>query len=170
MKKVNKFAHTSKSDGSFRIILNLKSWMIICHIYTLKWKPLNLNLVVPNSDMAKIDIKMHCIMFYPDFPEHQKFLKFSLQGKPYKFTCLHNRLCSGPRKFTKLLKTRISWTKVRQYKNCSIYWWFNKLAYSFDICFKNVWKCVKRLGNLAFVVIQKNHFLFHLRKLNTCGL
>ena len=57
MKKVNKFAHTSKSDGSFRIILNLKSWMIICHIYTLKWKPLNLNLVVPNSDMAKIDIK-----------------------------------------------------------------------------------------------------------------
>ena len=67
-------------------------------------------------------------MFYPDFPEHQKFLKFSLQGKPYKFTCLHNRLCSGPRKFTKLLKTRISWTKVRQYKNCGIYWWFNNIS------------------------------------------
>ena len=26
------------------------------------------------------------------------------------------------------------------------------LGYSFDICFKNVWKCVKLLGNLGFVL------------------
>ena len=32
-----------------------------------------------------------------------------------------------------------------------------KLAYSFDICIKNVWKCVKLLDNLGFVV--------HLEKL-----
>ena len=34
----------------------------------------------------------------------KNFLKFSLQGKLYKFTYLSNRLCSGSREFTKLLK------------------------------------------------------------------
>ena len=40
----------------------------------------------------------------PILTEHQHFLKISLQGKLYKITCLPNELCSGPRKFTKLLK------------------------------------------------------------------
>ena len=49
-----------------------------------------LNLITSNCYMANIGIK--------------NFLKFSLQGKLYKFTYLSNRLCSGSREFTKLLK------------------------------------------------------------------
>ena len=101
--------------------------------------------------MAKIGIKD---VYYsiPILPEHQKFLKFSLQGKLYKFTCLPNGLCSGPRKFTKLLKPplaelRLDYVKIAAYIDDLI-----TLAYSFDVYFKNVWKCVKLLGNLGFVV------------------
>ena len=101
-----------------------------------------LNLVTADCYMAKIDIKDACYSI-PILPEHQKFLKFSLQGKLYKFTCLPNGLCSGPLKFTKLLKPplaelRLHYVTIAAYIDDLI-----TLAYSFDICSKNVWKCVK---------------------------
>ena len=71
-------------------------------------------------------------------PEHQKFLKFSLQGRLYKFTCLPNGLCSGPRKFTKLLKPPLAALKLDYVKIAAYIDDLVTLAYSFDICFKNV--------------------------------
>ena len=64
-------------------------------------------------------------------------------------------MCSGPRKFTKLLKPllselRLDYVKIEACTDDLI-----TLAYSFDIYFKNVWKCVKLLGNLGFVVHQE---------------
>ena len=92
---------TPKSNGSFRMILNFKKLndhMAYIHFKTEAIKSV-LNLVPPNCCMAKIDVKD---VYYsiPILSEHQKFLKFSLQGKLYKFTCVPNGLCSGPRKFT----------------------------------------------------------------------
>ena len=97
------------------------------------------NLVTPNCYMTKIDIK-DAYYSISILPEHQKFLKFSLQGKLYKFTCLPNGLCSGPGKFTKLLKPslaelRLHYLKIPAYIDNLI-----TLAHSFDIWFKNVWK------------------------------
>ena len=81
-----------------------------------------LNLVTPNCYMKKIDIK-DAYYSISILPEHQKFLKFSLQGKLYKFICVPNRLCSGPRKFTKSLKPPFAKLRLdRLCKNCSIYW------------------------------------------------
>ena len=101
--------------------------------------------------MAKFDIK-DAYYSIPILPEHQKILKFSFQKKLYKFTCLLNRLCSGPGKFTKLLKSPLAelmlhYVKIAAYTDDLI-----TLAYSFDICLKNVWKCLKLSGNLDFVV------------------
>ena len=109
-----------------------------------------LNLGTPNCYMAKIETK-GAYYSIPILPEHQKLLKFSLQGKFYKFTCLPNGLCSGPRNFTKLLKSslaklRLDYIKIAAYIDDLII-----LSYSFDIL-KNVWKCVKLLGNLGFVI------------------
>ena len=101
-----------------------------------------LNLVTPHYYMAKIDTKdaYHSI---PILPEDKKFLKFSLWGNLYKFTFLPDRLCSGPRKFTKLLKAplaklRLDYIKISAYIDDLI-----ALAYSFHICFKDAWKRVK---------------------------
>ena len=69
--------------------------------------------------MAKIDVKDgYCAT--PILPEHQKFLKFSLQGKFYKFFSLPNGLCSCPRKCAKLLKPplaerRLDYVKIAAY-------------------------------------------------------
>ena len=78
-------------------------------------------------------------------------------------------MCSGPRKFTKLLKPslaelKLDYVKIAAYIDDVITF----LVYSFDICFKNVWKCVKLLGNLGFMVHPKNQS--YLKKLNTWGL
>ena len=96
-----------------------------------------LNLVTPKCYMAKIDIKDEYYSI-PILNEHQKFLKFSFQGKHYKFTYLPNGLCSSRRKFIKLLKTplaelRLHYVKIAAYIDDLII-----LAYSFDICLKDV--------------------------------
>ena len=94
-----------KSEDSFKMILNLKRLnenMPYSHFKMETIKSI-LTLVTPNCYMVKVDIKdaYHSV---PILPEHQKYLKFYFRGKLYRFTCLPNGLCSGPRKFTKLLK------------------------------------------------------------------
>ena len=132
---------TPKSDGSFRMILNLKKlndYMPYIHFKTETIKSL-LNMVTPNCYMAKSDIKL-AYYSIPILPEQQKFLKFSLQGKLYKFTCLPNELCSGPRKLSKLLKPPLAELSLDYVKIASYIADLITLACSFDICFKNVWK------------------------------
>ena len=57
--------------------------------------------------MASADIKDA----YDSIPvsEHdQKYLRFMFDWQLYASTCLPNGLCSGPRKFTKLLKAPLA--------------------------------------------------------------
>ena len=70
--------------------------------------------------MVKIDVKdaYYSILI---LNEHQKFLKFSLQGKLYKFTC------------SPLAELRLDYARIAEYIEDLI-----TLAYSFDICFKDV--------------------------------
>ena len=139
------------------MILNLKKLndhMTYKHLetikYVLKMETIKyvLNLVTPNYYMAKIDIKdaYYSILI---LPEHQKFLKSSLHGKLSKFTCLPNGLCSGPRKFTKLLKPPLAKLKLDYIKIAAYIDDLIILPYSFDICFKNVWKCMISLCSIS---------------------
>ena len=112
--------------------------------------------------MEKIDIK-NAYYSIPILPEQQKLLKFSLQGKLYKFDCLPNGMCSGPRKYPKLLKPllaelRLDYVKIAAYIDDLI-----TLAYSFDLCFKNVWKRAKLLVDLPF-------FCGPSRKISLCAI
>ena len=130
---------TPKPDGSFRMILNLKNLndhMPYIHfkMETIKYV---LNLVTPNCCMAKIDMK-DAYYSIPILNEQQKFLKFSLQGKIYKCTCLPNGLCSGPREFTKLLKPPLAELRLDCVKIPASIDDLRTLTYSFDICFKDV--------------------------------
>ena len=110
-----------------------------------------LNLVTATCYMAKIDIK-DAYYSIPILPEHRKFSKFTLQGKLYKLTCLPNGLCSGPRKFFKLLKSPLVKLRLGYIKISVFIDDLTKLAYSFDISFKKFILHVKFLGNLGFVV------------------
>ena len=73
----------------------------------------NLTLVTPNCYMTKGDIN-DTYYSVPILLEHQKYLKVYFRGKLYQFRCLPNGICSGPRQFTKLLKSTPSNLRLPQ--------------------------------------------------------
>ena len=98
-----------KPDGRFRFILNLKK--LNGNITKIHFKMETimsiLKLVTPLTYFTKIDLK-DAYYTIPVSPSHQKYLKFANNQDLYKFTCLPNGYCHGPRKFTKVLKPPLS--------------------------------------------------------------
>ena len=94
-----------KQDGSCRLILNLKQANQNIANFHCKMETIHsvLKLIRPNFYMALVDIK-DAYYSVPIGQECQKYLKFQFLNKLYSYTCLPNGLCTGPRKFTKLLK------------------------------------------------------------------
>lgn len=161
---------TPKSDGGFRMILNLKklnNHMPYIHFKMETIKSV-LNLVTPNCYMASIDIK-DAYYSIPILPEHQKLLKFSLGGKLYKFTCLPNGLCSGPRKFTKVLKPPLAELRLEHISIAAYIDDLITLARSFNICFDNVWKCAQKLDKLGFVIHPKKSVFIPSQEIEYLG-
>ena len=70
-----------------------------------------LKLVTPLTYFTKIDLK-DAYYTIPVSPSHQKYLKFANNQDLYKFTCLPNGYCHGPRKFTKVLKPPLSTSRL----------------------------------------------------------
>ena len=71
-----------------------------------------LTMITPTCYIAKLDIK-NAYYSFPILEEHQKYLNFLFGWKLYQFICLPNGLCSGPRKFTKLLKVPLAYLHNR---------------------------------------------------------
>ena len=66
-----------------------------------------LKLVIPLTYFTKIDLK-DAYYTIPVSPIHQKYVKFANNQDLYKFTCLPNGYCHGPREFIKVLKPPLS--------------------------------------------------------------
>ena len=94
-----------KSDGGFRLILNLKRLNEVAPYNKFKMETLSTILCLIRKDvfMCKIDIK-DAYYSIPIKDCDQKLLKFQYKGTLYKFTALPNGYTEGPRKFTKALK------------------------------------------------------------------
>ena len=105
---------TKKSDGSPRLILNLKK--LNCYIRYVHFKMESLgdvlNIIKPGVWMASVDLQ-EAYYTIPVHPDHQKYLTFSWQHKYYKFTCLPNGYAQAPMLFTKLLKHLFSFLRRR---------------------------------------------------------
>ena len=109
------------------------------------------NLVTRNCYMAQVDIK-YVYYFVPILLEHQKYLKLYFTGKLYQFTSLPNGLCSGSRKFTKLLKPRLSYLRLQQVTVAGFIDNLITLDRSFVECERNIKIIVTLLDKLGFVV------------------
>ena len=145
---------TPKSDGGFRLILNLKRLNEHMPYIHFKMDTIDkfLNLIRKDMFMSKIDLKDAYYSVQIN-KKHQRFLKFYFDGILYKFICLPNGLCSGPRKFTKLLKPALAYLRTTELMLISAYIddiiTANK---SFDICFRNVMKIINLFGHLGFII------------------
>ena len=103
----------------------------------------------------------------PILPEHQKYLKFYFRGNIYQFTCIRNTLCSGPRKFTKLLKPPLSYLRLQQVTVAGFIDDLITLGRSFVKCERNIKLIVTLLDNLGFVV-HPNKSVFVPARLSEC--
>ena len=94
-----------KSDGSYRMILNLKKFNEFVEYHHFKMDTLDtvIKMMKPGCFMASVDLR-DAYYTVPVHPEHRKYLKFLFNGTLYQYTCLPNGLSSAPRIFTKLLK------------------------------------------------------------------
>ena len=152
---------TSKPDGSFRFILNLKKLNEQMPYVHFKMDNIHtvLSLVTKGCFMAKIDIK-DAYYSVPILEKHQKYLKFLHNGVLYKFLCLPNGLCSGPRKFTKLLKPALATLRKEKVILSAYIDDIITLNKSQEKCFTNVLKCLELFDSLGFVVHpEKSEFL-----------
>ena len=143
-----------KSEDSFRMILNLKRLNENMPYIYFKMETIKslLTLVTPNCYMAKVEDIKDAYYSVPILPHHQKYLKFYFRGKLYQFTCLPNGLCSGPRKFTKLLKPPLSYLRLQQVTVAGFIDDLITLGRSFVECERNFKLIVTLLDSLGFVV------------------
>ena len=93
----------AKTDGSFRVIFNLKCLNTHVQYHHFKVDSLNtvLHMVKPGCFMVSIDFK-NAYYSVPIATGDQKYLKFQWRGKLYKYVCFPNGLAFCTRKLFNL--------------------------------------------------------------------
>ena len=149
-----------KSDGSFRLILNLKKLNKFMPKIHFKMDTIHTvtELIHESSYMTKIDLK-DAYYSIPINENDKKYLKFMHKGKLFRFTCLANGVSCGPRKFTKLLKPAL--TSLRKL-GINIVAYIDDLIIiddSYQKCVKATQICVSLFDSLGFVIHpEKSNF------------
>ena len=152
---------TEKSDGGYRLILNLKKLNKLAEHKKFKMETIStiLCLIRPNCFMAKVDIK-DAYYSIPILEEQQKFLKFLHKNVLYKFTALPNGYTEGPRKFTKALKPPLSNIRKQGVIVAGYFDGLITLAITNGVCIQNISKITSSLDSLGFVIHpEKSTFL-----------
>lgn len=98
-----------KTDGSARVILNLKELNDYVKYFHFKMDTIKdvVQLVHPNCYFNTVDFK-DAYYSVSVKPNDRKWLRFVWKNESYQFTCLPQGLSSAPRTFTKLLKPVLS--------------------------------------------------------------
>ena len=149
-----------KSDGSHRLILNLK--YLNEDVEHIHFKMETLRCVLPmikkNSWFASIDLK-DAYYSVPIDPHFRKYLSFYWDGTLYQFTSLPNGLSSAPRVFTKLLKPVFSYLRKQGFTNvCYIDDIFLQ-GDSYEECIENVINTSRLIDDLGLTIHPKKSVL-----------
>lgn len=142
-----------KKDGTFRMVLNLKTLNTFVTYRHFKMDTVwtAINMMKPNCFMASIDLKdaYYSVAICAD---HQKFLKFYWKGEYYKFTVFPNGLALCPRKFTKLLKPVYAF--LRSLGHLSVAYIDDSYLQgdTYEECLQNLIDTIKLFDSLGFIV------------------
>lgn len=159
-----------KSDGTVRLILNLKKLnQSVCYEhFKMEGVETVLSMIKQDCFMASVDLK-HAYYSLPVDEMYKKYLKFEWEGKLYAFKVLPNGFSAGPRYFTKLLKPVFA--KLRAQGHLSV-------GYIDDIylqgasrheCENNVLATKSLLEKLGFVIHMTKSELVPSKKLIFLG-
>ena len=160
-----------KSDGGYRLILNLKKLKESVEYKKFKMETLAtiIQLIRPNMFVAKLEIN-DTYYSIPIYEPHQKFLKSEYKSRLFKFMVLPNGYTEGPRKFTKLLKPPLSLLrKLERVLAASYFDDLMTMDCSYSACSNNIMKIIKQLSSLGLIVHPSKSVLFPCQEIEYLG-
>ena len=159
-----------KKDGSYRMILNLKTLNEFVSYYHFKMDNIKtaLKLMRPGCFMASVDLK-DAYYSVPIATEDRRYLKFEWQGSYFQYTCLPNGLACAPRLFTKILKPVCS--HIRSLGHICMGHIDDSLllGYNYSACTKNIQDTVDTFVKLGFVIHPEKSVLVPSQEMEFLG-
>lgn len=149
-----------KSDGSSRLILNLKTlnkYVSNKHFKIEDYKTVT-KLIRQDCFMATLDLKDAYFLVSIN-KKYRKYLRFYFKGSLYQFNCLPFGLNCAPRVFTKIMKPVISLLRSKGLVSNLYLDDFLLLGESFEECQKNVLVTQDTLTKLGFIINFKKSSL-----------
>jgi len=155
-----------KPNGKYRPVINLKFLNEYVQYNHFKQETFNvvLDLLEKGDFMTSVDMEQ-AYFHIPIHPDSQKYLKFSWNGRLYKFVCLCFGLSSAPYVFTKVLKPVFSYFRQLGIR-CS-YYIDDSLTMNKDrtACKDNTITVVATLSSLGFSINNKKSVLVPTQKI-----
>ena len=143
----------NKSDGTFRVILNLSNLNEKVGKVHFKMDSLNtvLNVITKGAWFGKIDLK-DAYYSIPIDESSRKFFRFYSQGELYEYQCLAQGFLDAPRIFTKIMKIPLSHLRAQGFLNVGYLDDIFIQGDSFEECQSNIFTTVKLLDELGFTI------------------
>ena len=150
---ISKIFVIPKSDGKYRLILNLKCLNKFVETIHFKMDDFRTatRLMSPFCYMASIDLK-DAYFLIAMHETSKKYLRFKFEQQTYEFQCLPFGLSSAPYIFTKLLKPVVSLLRSEGFFIVNYLDDFLCLGNSYDECLNCVTKTMDLLLYLGFVI------------------
>ena len=142
-----------KKDGGVRVILNLKEFNEFVEKKHFKMKSLQtaIDLMSKDAYLASVDFKSAYFSVSVKKSD-RKYLRLFFKGKKYQFGCLPNGLTTGPRDFTKVVKSLFKYLREKGYLNTFYLDDSFLVDQDFLGCFRNVVDTIQTSRKAGFCV------------------
>ena len=159
-----------KSDGTSRIILNLKKFNESVEYEHFKMENVMtaIHMIRRGCFMASVDLRPAYYSVSVE-KEDRKYLKFCWNGQLFQYTCFPNGLSNCPRYFTKLMKPVYACLRSKGHLSTAYIDDPFLQAQSFEECLQNVKDTVFLLQSLGFVVHAEKSELYPCHELKYLG-
>ena len=161
---------TRKDRNKVKLILNLKELNQNLETTHFKMDTIYsvLKLITPGCYMSSVDIK-DAYYSVPISEGYQKYFKFKYKGTLYKFLCLPNGFCHGPRKFTKLLKPPLAYLRKMNHILAAYIDDLLNIGTDYGDCVRNVMDTILIFDKLGFIIHPEKSQLIPSREITYLG-
>jgi hypothetical protein len=167
---ISKVFTVPKSDGTSRLVINLRSLneFVSSPHFKMEDHRSACNLLHEGCYMASVDLK-DAYYIVPMHKSHPIYLRFRWQGQLYQYTCVPFGNNAAPRLFTKIMK--LVFTYLRKKGNASVYFLDDTLLVgrTFNHFEKNVEETVALFRYLGLIVNESKSVFIPVQQIKFLG-